>query len=247
MGGETILDALTIEKTEDGAGAGPFFTLTRNSSSPAKSDVLGKIQWYGKNANDDTIRYASIDTVIRKTDAGDDNSKIQLTVRKDGQHKPILSVSNEGALLHVDAPVVFQNSGYKKTFVSDINDIQDFKPSYSLSDRVRSFIKVQDGCDDNCTFCTIPMARGRSRSATIADIIVVADSLRAMGFNEIVLSGINLGDFGKGESSESLYNLLESLELRSDIPRIKLIHMIISKILTMVSPFISPLRDILSK
>ena len=118
MGGETIEDALTIEKTEDGAGAGPFFTLTRNSASPAKSDVLGKIQWYGKNANDDTIRYASIDAVIRKTTAGDDDSKIQLTVRKDGQHKPILSVSNEGALLHVDAPVVFQNSGYKKTFVS---------------------------------------------------------------------------------------------------------------------------------
>ena len=118
MGGETIVDALTIEKTDDGAAAGPFFTLTRNSASPAKSDILGKIQFKGQNSDGDTIRYASIDTVIRKTDAGDDESKIQLTVRKDGNHKPILCVSNEGALLHIDAPVVFQNSGYKKTFVT---------------------------------------------------------------------------------------------------------------------------------
>ena len=118
MGGETILDALTIEKTEDGAAAGPNLILTRNSSSPAKSDVLGKIHFQGQNDAGNTIRYASIDAVIRKTDAGDDESKIQLTVRKDGNHKPIVSVSNEGCLLHVDAPVVFQNSGYKKTLVS---------------------------------------------------------------------------------------------------------------------------------
>ena len=118
MGGETIADALTIEKTEDGAASGPDLVLTRNSSSPAKSDVLGKIHFKGQNSDGATIRYASIDAVIRKTTAGDDESKIQLMVRKDGNHKPILCVSNEGALLHVDAPVVFQNSGYKKTFVS---------------------------------------------------------------------------------------------------------------------------------
>jgi hypothetical protein len=118
MGGETILDALTIEKTDDSAAAGPNFILTRNSASPTKSDVLGKIHFQGQNDAGNTIRYASIDAVIRKTDAGDDESKIQLTVRKDGNHKPIVSVSNEGCLLHVDAPVVFQNSGYKKTLVS---------------------------------------------------------------------------------------------------------------------------------
>ena len=118
MGGETILDALTIEKTEDGAAAGPNLILTRNSSSPAKSDVLGKIHFQGQNDAGSTIRYASIDTVIRKTTSGDDDSKIQLTVRKGGSHKPIVAVSNEGCLLHVDAPLILQNAGYKKTFIS---------------------------------------------------------------------------------------------------------------------------------
>ena len=118
MGGETIVDALTIEKTEDGAGAGPDLILTRNSASPAQSDVLGKIHFKGQNSDGDTIRYASIDAVIRKTTAGDDDSKIQLTVRKDGNHKPIVAVSNEGCLLHVDAPLILQSSGYKKTFIS---------------------------------------------------------------------------------------------------------------------------------
>ena len=118
MGGETILNNLTIEKADNSASAGPDLVLTRNSDNPAKSDVLGKIHFKGQNADGTTIRYASIDAVIRKTTAGDDDSKIQLTVRKDGQHKPIVAVSNEGCLLHVDAPLVFQNSGYKKTFVS---------------------------------------------------------------------------------------------------------------------------------
>ena len=114
----TSTDALTLQTTNDNSASGPLMTLTRISANPAKSDILGKIQFKGKNSDGDTIRYASIDAVIRKTTAGDDDSKIQLTVRKDGNHKPILSVSNEGALLHIDAPIVFQNSGYKKTFVS---------------------------------------------------------------------------------------------------------------------------------
>ena len=114
----TNRDALTLETTNDSAASGPLMTFVRNSANPAKSDILGKIQFKGQNSDGDTIRYASIDTTIRKTTAGDDDSKIQLTVRKDGNHKPIVAVSNEGCLLHVDAPVVFQNSGYKKTLVS---------------------------------------------------------------------------------------------------------------------------------
>ena len=114
----TSTDALTLQTTNDNTASGPIMTLTRISANPAKSDILGKIQFKGQNSDGTTIRYASIDAVIRKTTAGDDESKIQLTVRKDGNHKPILCVSNEGALLHIDAPVVFQNSGYKKTFVT---------------------------------------------------------------------------------------------------------------------------------
>ena len=118
--------------------------------------------------------------------------------------------------------IILSNHRDKKTFVTDINDVHEFKPSYSLSDRVRSFIKVQDGCNYNCSFCTIPMARGRSRSATIDDVISITGSLKDKGFNEIVLSGINLGDFGEGKPSFSFYNLLKMLELRSDIPRIRI-------------------------
>ena len=114
----TSTDALTLQTTNDNTASGPIMSLTRVSANPAKSDILGKIQFKGQNSDGTTIRYASIDAVIRKTTAGDDESKIQLTVRKDGNHKPILCVSNEGALLHIDAPVVFQNSGYKKTFVT---------------------------------------------------------------------------------------------------------------------------------
>ena len=114
----TSTDALTLQTTNDNTASGPIMTLTRISANPAKSDILGKIQFKGQNSDGTTIRYASIDAVIRKTTAGDDESKIQLTVRKDGNHKPILCVSNEGALLHIDAPVVFQNAGYKKTLVS---------------------------------------------------------------------------------------------------------------------------------
>ena len=114
----TSTDALTLQTTNDNTASGPIMSLTRVSANPAKSDILGKIQFKGQNSDGTTIRYASIDAVIRKTTAGDDESKIQLTVRKDGNHKPILCVSNEGALLHIDATVVFQNSGYKKTFVT---------------------------------------------------------------------------------------------------------------------------------
>ena len=114
----TNTDALTLQTTNDNTASGPLMSLTRISANPEKSDILGKIQFKGQNSDGTTIRYGSIESAIRKTTAGDDESKIQLTVRKDGNHKPILCVSNEGALLHVDAPVVFQNSGYKKTFVS---------------------------------------------------------------------------------------------------------------------------------
>ena len=116
----TSTDALTLQTTNDNTASGPIISLTRISANPAKSDILGKIQFKGQNSDGDTIRYASIDAVIRKTTAGDDESKIQLTVRKDGNHKPILCVQNDGALLHIDAPVIFQSSGYKKTLVSSI-------------------------------------------------------------------------------------------------------------------------------
>jgi threonylcarbamoyladenosine tRNA methylthiotransferase MtaB len=78
----------------------------------------------------------------------------------------------------------------------DIEELDGFHSSFSVNDRTRSFLKVQDGCDYNCAFCTIPMARGKSRSDTISNVVKNATTLAADGVKEIVLTGVNLGDFG---------------------------------------------------
>ena len=81
----------------------------------------------------------------------------------------------------------------------DIDAVQDFHSSYSLNDRTRTFLKVQDGCDYNCSFCTIPLARGRSRSDTIEHVVENAKRIAEKGVKEIVLTGVNLGDFGRSD------------------------------------------------
>ena len=80
----------------------------------------------------------------------------------------------------------------------DVEDVNIFVPSHSINERTRIFLKVQDGCDYNCSFCTIPMARGKSRSDEINNVIENVKAIAAGGAKEIVLTGINLGDFGKG-------------------------------------------------
>ncbi len=87
----------------------------------------------------------------------------------------------------------------------DIETVTGFNASFSMNDRTRSFLKVQDGCDYNCSFCTIPMARGKSRSDNIANVVANAKTLAADGVKEIVLTGVNLGDFGKGPDGELKY------------------------------------------
>lgn len=84
----------------------------------------------------------------------------------------------------------------------DIEEVSGFNASWSMNDRTRTFLKVQDGCDYNCSFCTIPLARGRSRSDTIANVVRNAEELATSGVKEIVLTGVNLGDFGKNQLSE---------------------------------------------
>jgi threonylcarbamoyladenosine tRNA methylthiotransferase MtaB len=109
----------------------------------------------------------------------------------------------------------------------DIETINGFNASYSLNDRTRSFLKVQDGCDYNCSFCTIPMARGKSRSDTIKNVILNAEALVQKGVKEIVLTGINLGDFGKGpdgdkKHGESFLELIQSLDKVEGIQRYRI-------------------------
>ena len=111
----TSSDALTLECTNDNSASGPIMTLTRISASPAQSDVLGKIQFKGKDSNNDTIRYASIDAKIRDEKKGTDDSALVFTTRVGGQHKSMLVVQNDGVIVHVDKPLMLQAQGYKKT------------------------------------------------------------------------------------------------------------------------------------
>jgi len=99
----------------------------------------------------------------------------------------------------------------------DIEDVNEFTASHSINDRTRVFLKVQDGCDYNCSFCTIPMARGKSRSDSISNTVANVESIAAQGAKEIVLTGINLGDFGKGftggkKNEENFLDLLKELD-----------------------------------
>jgi hypothetical protein len=108
----TSENALLLSTIDDGSASGPLLTLERFSDNPAKSDILGKIQFKGKNTAGDMMRYASIDSKIRK--ANGDDSALQFTVRTGGQHKTMLIVQNDGVLVHVDKPLMLQAQGYKK-------------------------------------------------------------------------------------------------------------------------------------
>ncbi len=108
----------------------------------------------------------------------------------------------------------------------DIEDVSGFNSSYSLNDRTRTFLKVQDGCDYNCSFCTIPLARGKSRSDTIENVVRNANELAKNGVKEIVLTGVNLGDFGKGAAAkkheENFYELIQALDDVEGIERYRI-------------------------
>ncbi|MDB5229644.1 MAG: tRNA-t(6)A37 methylthiotransferase [Chitinophagaceae bacterium] len=109
----------------------------------------------------------------------------------------------------------------------DIEEVTGFHASYSLNDRTRTFLKVQDGCDYTCSFCTIPMARGKSRSDSIQNVVANAHELANKGVKEIVLTGINLGDFGKGPygnkiHEEHFYDLVKALDKVEGIERYRI-------------------------
>ena len=108
-----------------------------------------------------------------------------------------------------------------KLFHSEINSVSHFEPSFSSNDRTRSYLKVQDGCDYNCTFCTIPLARGASRSSTVLKTLMSAKQAISSGAREIVLTGVNIGDFGVN-SHEKFIDLLVALNDLNDLDRIRI-------------------------
>lgn len=111
-------------------------------------------------------------------------------------------------------------SGGRALF-SAIGELKRFVPAHNEADRTRTFLKVQDGCDYFCSFCTIPLARGRSRSATIAETVATARDIARTGVKEIVLTGVNTGDFGRAHG-EDLAGLIEALDRVEGIERFRI-------------------------
>tara|TARA_B100000963_G_scaffold13611_1_gene10493 strand:- start:1628 stop:2941 length:1314 start_codon:yes stop_codon:yes gene_type:complete len=108
----------------------------------------------------------------------------------------------------------------------EISNVNKFKPSYSFGDRSRSFLKVQDGCDYKCSYCTIPLARGKSRSPSVESVIDSIKILIDKGVQEIVLTGVNIGDFGITENVKSrknnFFDLLNQISKISDLKRLRI-------------------------
>lgn len=109
----------------------------------------------------------------------------------------------------------------KHGYSCQIEDVASFFPAYSSGERTRSFLKVQDGCDYHCSYCTVPLARGHSRNIPIAELVAQAREIAAEGILEVVLTGVNTGDFGK-TSGERFLALLQALEAVPGIERYRI-------------------------
>jgi len=109
-------------------------------------------------------------------------------------------------------------SGKGMVVAGDVKEANSFIDSYSFGDRTRSFLKIQDGCDYKCTFCTIPQARGNSRSDTIENVLINANTIANQGVKEIVLTGVNIGDFGNGTE------VIEGLKPKKEALFVDLVH-----------------------
>ncbi len=103
----------------------------------------------------------------------------------------------------------------------EVESVKDFQASYSMGDRTRCFLKVQDGCDYFCTYCTIPFARGGSRNMSIANTVKEAEKVAQQGAKEIILTGVNIGDFGQS-TDENFFNLIKELEKVNGIERYRI-------------------------
>ena len=122
-------------------------------------------------------------------------------------------------LEHIEREIDNQQSVYVDS--QNIKATKKFEPSFSFGDRTRSFLKIQDGCDYFCTFCTIPLARGISRNASLLKTIEEAKKIAATSVNEVVLTGVNIGDFGQG-SEENFLSLIKEMDKIEGIERFRI-------------------------
>ncbi|MEJ5268402.1 MAG: tRNA (N(6)-L-threonylcarbamoyladenosine(37)-C(2))-methylthiotransferase MtaB, partial [Bacteroidales bacterium] len=118
----------------------------------------------------------------------------------------------------IDHALKFESPVIKTT---EHNEMKTFFPAVSQDDRTRTFLKIQDGCDYFCSYCTIPYARGRSRNMSIKNVLQKIEEEVEKGTKEIILTGVNIGDFGKS-TSENFYNLLKAIVKQNKIPRLRI-------------------------
>lgn len=137
----------------------------------------------------------------------------------------VLGAAEKFQLIDLLDGFVKEPTGTKaKVYNQSIEEAVDYHTSYSLNDRTRTFLKVQDGCDYPCSYCTIPLARGASRSDTIANVVKAAQEIAASGVREIVLTGVNIGDFGlrNGQREETFFDLVKALDEVDGIDRFRI-------------------------
>ena len=121
----------------------------------------------------------------------------------------------------------FSKNEISEVYSCEISEAKTYEASYSVGDRTRAFLKVQDGCDYKCTYCTIPKARGVSRSDSLENIIINAKKIASQGIKEIVLTGVNIGDYGKGEfgnkkHQHTFLDLIKALDLLDSVKRFRI-------------------------
>lgn len=152
-----------------------------------------------------------------------------------------------GASEKFHIPQLLESSGKGskvKIYSCDVDAVNDFFPAYSSGDRTRSFLKVQDGCDYHCSYCTIPLARGKSRNMPIAAIIEQAKAIAAQNIKEVILTGVNTGDFGKS-TGESFLDLLKQLNGVEGIERYRISSIEPNLITAEVAEFVAASRKFL--
>ncbi|OFX34884.1 MAG: tRNA (N(6)-L-threonylcarbamoyladenosine(37)-C(2))-methylthiotransferase MtaB [Bacteroidetes bacterium GWA2_32_17] len=168
------------------------------SASPNK-EMAGQARYDENTSSERNVDHNNIGIISASYFAP--NEGIQKQVRNDEANEQILKQSR---------------------LLSGQNDVKDvFFPAYSIGDRTRSFLKVQDGCNYFCAYCAIPNARGRSRNASIIEIVEQANEIASKGIKEIVLTGINIGDFGHS-TNETFFDLIKELDNIEGIERFRI-------------------------